>query len=91
MVTDLEPRQYNQELALRHGITTEQYTPLANMINKKLKRHAYRNRQTIQLIHVPPGYMVGSREGIHLSPNGEQQLIVKYKKVINAYRSEMNQ
>ena len=91
MVTDLEPHLYNRELALRHGITTEQYTPLANVIDKKLRRRARRDRQTIQLIHVPSGYMVGSREGIHLSPSGEQKLIEKYKKVINAYRSERNQ
>ena len=91
LLTDLEPRSYNREQERRHGIETAQHRALANVVNKKLKRHAKRNKNTVQLIHVPSGYMEDSRDGIHLSPRGEQKLILKYKKVINAYRPTLDQ
>ena len=91
MVTELEPRTYNWQREIRHGITTARYNALAKVVNKKLKRHASHNRARIQLIHVPPGYMIGSRDGIHLSTFGEEQLIQKYRRVINAYRLAVNQ
>ena len=84
VVTEIEPRVYNRQLAARFRINTERYETLRKVVNKRVKRHAKRTRN-INFIHIPPKYMLGSVDGIHLSTEGAAYLVQKYKGVINDY------
>ena len=84
-ITDLEKRWYRDPR--QFGITSRDYNQLANIVNLRLKRYARRTRH-FELVHVPPGYSTGSREGIHLGPLGEYMLVRKYRHKINEYVME---
>lgn len=85
VVTEVEPRTYNREYQSRFGINTLTYNTIAKILNKKLKRYAKRT-SNVELVHIPSGYMNGSVDGIHLSPEGQQHLITKYKLIIDSFR-----
>ena len=84
VVTDLEPRVYNRVNQATFGITTRTYNAIAKVVNKKLKRFVKRTAN-VELVHIPPGYLEGSEDGIHLSPEGQQSLIQRYKRHIISF------
>ena len=90
ILTDIEPRVYTPERAARHGINTRQYTILANVVNKKLKRYAKREKPIVQMVHIPLSYTINSHDGIHLSAFGTQKLIGRYKAIVNAHSTAQN-
>ena len=45
LLTDIEPRTYSPEKALRYNVTTQQYDNLRSVVNKKLKRFAKREKK----------------------------------------------
>ena len=85
VVTDLEPRTYNQANEERFDLTTNEYNTIAKIVNKKLKRYAKRTAN-VELVHVKPGYLEDSVDGIHLTNEGKRHLIRKYKRLINEFR-----
>ena len=84
VVTDLEPRTYNRANRIRYNITTAEYKTVSDVLNKRLKRYAKRTAN-VQLVHIPPGYLEDSVDGIHLSLNGQRKLIDRYKGYINSF------
>ena len=85
ILTDIEPRVYTPEKAARYRIRTEQYTAVAKVVNKKLKRYASREKPIVQMVHIPPSYTINSHDGIHLTASGTQKLIGRYKAIIDAH------
>ena len=84
VVTDLEPRTYDRENQARFGITTRTYNAIAKLVNKRLKRFVKRTAN-VELVHIPPGFMEQSGDGIHLSPTGQESLIHRYKSHILSF------
>ena len=82
LLTDIEPRKYTPEKAKLFKIETRQYQITANVVNLKLRGLKKRHKNQIQLVHIPPGYMIASHDGIHLSPEGERLLVRRYKSII---------
>ena len=91
ILTDIEPRVYTEEKARLYRIDTRQYKIVANVVNQKLKRFAKSQKPKVQMVHIPPEYMVESHDGIHLSVRGTQELIRRYKAIINAHSAAGNQ
>ena len=85
IITDLEPRTYDRQAQNTYGISSHRYNAIAKLVNKRLKRFV-RRTPNANLIHIPPGFMEQTRDGIHLSPTGERDLIRRYKGCILAFQ-----
>ena len=83
LLTDIEPRKYTPEKARLFNIETRQYQITANVVNLKLKVFAKKRKPQVQMVHIPPGYMIASHDGIHLSPEGKQLLVSRYQSIIS--------
>ena len=91
LLTDIEPRVYTKERAKLFRIETRQYQIAANVVNHKLKVFAKSHKPQVQMVHVPPRYMIESHDGIHLSPWGTQMLVRRYKAIISAHATAQHQ
>ena len=84
-VTDIEPRTYYDD---RWDITTEEYRGLSGIVNNRLRRYC-KNRSHLDYLHIPPAYFNDTDDGIHMGPEGMNNLIAKYKRAIQGYRSKL--
>ena len=86
LITEIETRTYYPRFQERYGITTKDYNILATRTNQKLKRRA-KSQQTFRVIHCPHSYNLDSRDGIHITPQAETSLIIKYQAAIRHARA----